>query len=89
MKKVTSTGEKHRQTELIAGLDGVSVTHAASGMDHGRDSLTRSETHGVVEGKETITRQHSTLDLVSGGLQGDAGGTDTIHLARTDAKALA
>ena len=68
---MTAARHNHRQAELIAGGDGVSVTDAATGLDHRGDAVLRCQAHGVIEGEEAIAGQDRTAGLLPSGLQGN------------------
>lgn len=73
MQEVSSPGQKHRQPKFIAGLDRILVTFAAARMNDRGDAVLRSQAHGVIEGKETIARQHGTTGSIARCLKGDPG----------------
>ena len=73
MQKVTSSGQHHRETEFIAGLDRIGITETATGMNNGCDAMAGGKSHGVVEREEPVTCQHGTLGLISRCLKSQAG----------------
>ena len=71
MQKVSASCQKHRQAEFIAGLDGITITFAAPGVDDSRNAMFRGQTNRVVKWEEAIAGQHCASAAVTGCLQGD------------------
>ena len=68
VKEVTASGQHHRQAELIASFDRISIPQAAAWMDDSLDAMACGKANGVIEREEAITGEHSSHGLLTSSL---------------------
>ena len=62
MAEMPHAGEHHRHAVFIRRRDHFCIAHAAAGLDHGGDAGCGSLIDAITERKESIRRQHGSVE---------------------------